>query len=1194
MNIFLRCLLRWRESLNHFVADKRISSFVFRPSSFVLRNKTGQVAVILILVTAIALIFYAISLNFGRLSQLKTITTIASNTGTSLLASEMASYGQKVAVEKISGDRKRCKSSGVFRAIVIGIGAIVLAYFTVGLSLGILLLVVATVVMQITVIEPGLTNSWHTIMAKVLTPQDMFIEKGIQTALQGAVTDTVQVADLNDADEDGVFGLDADGVPKDRIGRYGFYYYENRLKKVLPKNTGPLDRFLCELNDFLHDDECMHRSPGWGLYDPLNRSIPVGYTGGCATAECDWCCLPDVDLKYGEVIRPPECSSTVDWNAVCGAKSPYGLNYPWVYDSYYENREDGFLFVSFREQLGRDDEHMDYYRNSANPDEIPQTLHLAGDEGFHLNDTTNFYVPPYYNPVPWEKRRGIFPFFYKAADWALDLTRRNPVGNREHCYWSDYTNGYDPSCPLPPLSAELGGPLAPRLNLPINPAAPALIYNKNPYVDDVLDNIPGNPPLAPDKVGLPQNVFAPNDDCAQNALTDVTVDGFWKRGGDRFCSGAWPYAEHCPKHGECSFGTESVDCACGQTADVITPPGTPDNWPDDVLDDLVYHMPAFIQWAEESVLSGSIRLAGQFEVWYQGAAQWIEPGTDPPPVGSNAVAGDTCFSETCKPEDGWLHRWRKQIQMMVDRLENLRTVSYAGIDTDGPGPITPCNQVWCVPRAGCVSIPAAEEATFGTRNIEGVIACLNWNANNSITDGVTAATGNAEKFQACDNACRAPDYNAANFFCANLPRSLVPGFAPSVFDDVNIPLVTTLEGCTAAWCTACSIACDALDPCDAACNAACKAACICGGFACTSPTFVTDVADALKSAKGSCAEDAGIPDEFLDLVVQSGLEAENQVAKFEQRRAFLRNRLDELNNILNNVLIPARDEFDKFLTCDDNDTYGGPIGIPDGEPDGPACRVIKDRIKYKYEPSGLPYEAVYGWQTPDPPRWHIVKVEARIPGKCDDACNTDQNPARLDPAWPWIETWTKGFLDTTRCYEMRSTEGIVKTRVTRFDERRDSSMLSFANGVPIWQFKYAHPERPVDYTTTNIYNPATELGVCGDSMINEFPPGNWLGNPLCIAACGPEPVCAAGCAVDPDPPMCESLCPRDPPCVTLCGQPFYQGAFILNEEIDDPECWRSVHNILTRGVTSETCAQYYWQGGMRHGMNFKFVPCKEF
>ena len=62
-----------------------------------LRNADkGQVAIVLILMTAIAIIIYASTLNLGRVAELKTLTTIAADLSAAQMASSWASYAEMI------------------------------------------------------------------------------------------------------------------------------------------------------------------------------------------------------------------------------------------------------------------------------------------------------------------------------------------------------------------------------------------------------------------------------------------------------------------------------------------------------------------------------------------------------------------------------------------------------------------------------------------------------------------------------------------------------------------------------------------------------------------------------------------------------------------------------------------------------------------------------------------------------------------------------------------------------------------------------------------------------------------------------------------------------------------------------------------------------------------------------------------
>jgi len=507
-----------------------------------LKSSTGQVAVILILVIAVALIFYAVTLNFSRLSGAKTLVTVASNGSAGQLASDMASYGQAISEASLKGRRKICGWTGAFAAIitvVIIVIAIVAAYYgrpdvsmTLLESVGALALVglalaVVALVLQVSVIQPGITDAWNRRITKTLSQRNQFTENAIQAALRKTVTDNVRVPDVNDMDLDRVWGYDTDGNPLDEISRFSVYYTK-RMRDIRAGEEAEIQDFLDALAEFL-----IEGNDGWGIYDPIEPACN-------GSAQCVPCCVPNAVTLYGEAypalescadmdpcpadcsdcssgssdtyqpsFRPEGCPDDATVLAGCRAHSPYGVNYPWVYDPFYENPDNAFF--SFRELLGHDDEQRNYFKNPDNPNAVPQALEVPGDEGFHLKDTTGFYAPPFYSPTVPDNKTGIFPFFYKMGDWGTDLSALDVVLNPLECHWCDQRDVVDciVCAAIPPHPAEI-----PQLDLPMDPADPSIVYNKS-YVVDGIDNpfdIPPNPPLAVDKVDLPPNILA--DDAA--------------------------------------------------------------------------------------------------------------------------------------------------------------------------------------------------------------------------------------------------------------------------------------------------------------------------------------------------------------------------------------------------------------------------------------------------------------------------------------------------------------------------------------------------------------------------------------------------------------------------------------------------------------------------------------------------------
>jgi len=296
----------------------------------------------------------------------------------------------------------------------------------------------------------------------------------------------------------------------------------------------------------------------------------------------------------------------------------------------------------------------------------------------------------------------------------------------------------------------------------------------------------------------------------------------------------------------------------------------------------------------------------------------------------------------------------------------------------------------------------------------------------------------------------------------------------------------------------------------------------------TEVTAGTVIADVMQAAKGMCESDAA-PDTFLYKVATSIPLAQNQMDKFQIRYDYLRQMNDENDKIIE-IFEKAVEMFDMFLS-------------------GPAADLIRARQDFIPNEDGLPYDAIYGWRGKDSVpgsgladgKWHIVKVEGRLPGNCDNACDINQTGPNLE--WPKIETSTYAW-GTRRQYDLINLEGSTKFRAIRYDEDSPSNSLLFPNGVPIWQFRGGHPKRPQDGT----YDPANLETACVLSTITKLPDG-------------------------------------------ITDTNIYDGAFMTTWRSDDPVCWDLAHGLLSQGVVSETCATYFWTGSR---MDFRFVDCREF
>ena len=261
--------------------------------------------------------------------------------------------------------------------------------------------------------------------------------------------------------------------------------------------------------------------------------------------------------------------------------------------------------------------------------------------------------------------------------------------------------------------------------------------------------------------------------------------------------------------------------------------------------------------------------------------------------------------------------------------------------------------------------------------------------------------------------------------------------------------------------------------------------------------------------------------------------------------------------------------------------------MADGEVDGAACRLIRARIAFDSQEKGLPYHAIYGWQS-EPERgstdstsgkWHIVRVDARIPGRCDRSCNADQiryDPLLCqggDPLWPRVTTDVDNW-GTRRCYTLSDTDGVVKVRVSRYDETSMFTTLLFPSAVEIWRPTFERLDRPLSVSVEGIEAACVRNMMPDPGSPQAFPGSNYYGAFILNKRIPyiPDPACVAQCALDPDPVTCENNCPL----------------------IGNIDCWDLANRLLSSGVTSEACARYYYHEGGVNGMDFKFVPCANF
>ncbi|MBI4308990.1 MAG: hypothetical protein HY591_01520, partial [Candidatus Omnitrophica bacterium] len=346
----------------------------------------GQAALILILITAMALIFFAITLNWGRLAQIKTMTMSAATTTVASMVSSYASYGEQKLQTELGGKPKICKTSSILETIILAIVIIIIAVVSCiyagcsGIPLVLMIitiaLAVATVVLQVTVVQPGMSRVWNK-MQQNLPISAQFAEQGLQSGIQGVVSDPVQITDYFDLNSNGHFGFTA-ARPEDTISRFGFFYTEHMkaLQGMLPASGNPnLQAFLDGLK---------------GLVNGGTPAYPLRLNNVCAdTADtrCNSCCLPLEDSD-GNRIRPQGCSDDTVPPGCAPSAWPYAATYPFAYDPVFPA-----------------------YVNGPYPGSL-------NDGGSFL---TNFGVDAEVRAFKKQDAKGLFSFL-----WDMDIARADP------------------------------------------------------------------------------------------------------------------------------------------------------------------------------------------------------------------------------------------------------------------------------------------------------------------------------------------------------------------------------------------------------------------------------------------------------------------------------------------------------------------------------------------------------------------------------------------------------------------------------------------------------------------------------------------------------------------------------------------------------------------------------------------------
>ncbi|MDE2231630.1 MAG: hypothetical protein KGJ95_06150 [Candidatus Omnitrophica bacterium] len=287
-------------------------------------DKKGQTALILVLLSAMALIFLAITYNWGRIAQMKSLLTVDADQAASLLASDVASYGEMQKQTNLQDTNKISGMSGLLMDLIMVIVIIIIIVIEIvswgsatplvttflGACLTLALVMsIVTLVLQLTVIQPGMCELWNKLQkSQPITQQ--FYEGAVGPALQGATTDQVNITDYFDENANGKFGVTS-GRANDTISRFGFFYTE-RLK-MLNKNVGFIPQlvfFYNQLSEFINGQTCQQNYTDSGSVDGKTSQTGVPLNPSCfnPNAGIDYCAVDSAD---------PACTGPIPAQVTC-------------------------------------------------------------------------------------------------------------------------------------------------------------------------------------------------------------------------------------------------------------------------------------------------------------------------------------------------------------------------------------------------------------------------------------------------------------------------------------------------------------------------------------------------------------------------------------------------------------------------------------------------------------------------------------------------------------------------------------------------------------------------------------------------------------------------------------------------------------------------------------------------------------
>lgn len=1063
-----------------------------------LNKNKGQAALILILLTAAGLIFYAVILNWGRIAQEKALLTVAADQAAAYLASEGASYGQMEKAEYLKDKNELSASTGVLMAIIMVVVAIIVTIFSWGTALpgmvallgaelaavvtDVILVVsvvmsIVNLVLQVCVINPMITTLWNKLQ-KNQPIVEQFYEPGVSTAMSGIITDQVSITDYLDSNANGLMGVNSKRLANDSIGRFAFFYTE-RLKIL--NNDNPIVPqiiyFYDKLGQFMHGQTCAdnyadNQTSGGTI--PINKNC-VGLNCNVAPATAGCQTLIPGGFRLDDPCPTNSNPSDPAYNPYC---DPCCQPYYGSHDPYYNPKSPG---------------HASPYLK-VRPVNCPFTnancfsasclkkggTCSASDQACALSSA---WAPPApecitnnpYNPT---QTFGTYPYLYDSTyqnygdqiSFLAKLGRDQPM-----------PAGTPPT--FNTLTPDVVNPMTtPIIEFP-NGAFPFfwLMKKYSLQVDNILSSslslsqrhwcsvsatsspvipaAPAAPTGFPDLAQLNLTTYScKNQSCCVNSLANNPANLTSTSSIQIDVVGDPSYGSN-PAQAVNSFGGQSLTGSWVPGDDQFCATAFPYNGSSVVIPD------------------------GLCAVGYTPGASIPNPisglGSNPSPTIDNLdnvehiLSGFDKFAQSFLSQDvgnlnTTLNTWYPQVAEWV--------APACGSVACSSAPEGVCTGDTC--HGGCASGVACSGGVCqdGSGDTCGQADGRLLSIYNPYTGydllqlwaGVPGVNGATQS--GIITNWLSTNYTSSTAWCVPVESSLQVSGSPTAEDNyikINgvYPANGSIPASLGTWGDLGHvIAClnyNAAPVSAGAGNSAAYAfqqcyndltAAICPSTASTDcsaltlgRTLVSPTVEPKPTWNGKCN---GLDAKFMKWVNDSLTLANDQAPKFALRSMFLTDIYNRARN-MQNIFNQADAALKAFLApCKGTNCSGG----------GPAAQLMWAR-KNPSPTVLLPNSVIYGWVDKNLPNGnkgyaHIVKVTAYSMGRDKDSLG---NSYIADSLLPWIKTSTSGFLGMTRHFTLTDRDGYVYVSVKRWDQDY-ANALTFPNQRPLWQFMYHNPD----------------------------------------------------------------------------------------------------------------------------------------